>query len=57
MALTDAGRPCARRLLGHGLLVAPGSFFGPAGEGYIRLALVSTQAECERAADVVSGAL
>ena len=39
----------ARRLLEHGILVAPGSFFGPAGEGYVRLALVPTQAECERA--------
>ena len=39
----------ARRLLEHGILVAPGSFFGPAGEGYVRLALVPTQGECERA--------
>ena len=39
----------ARRLLEHGILVAPGSFFGPAGEGYVRFALVPTQAECERA--------
>src|SRR5215212_9492453 len=27
----------ARRLLEHGVVVAPGSFFGAAGEGYIRL--------------------
>ena len=43
----------ARRLLEHGIVVAPGSFFGAAGEGYVRLALVPTQAECERAAEIV----
>ena len=45
--------PFARRLLAHGIVVAPGSFFGPAGEGYVRLALVPTQAECERAAEIL----
>jgi succinyldiaminopimelate transaminase len=45
--------PFARRLLEHGIVVAPGSFFGPAGEGYVRLALVPTQAECERAAEIL----
>jgi succinyldiaminopimelate transaminase len=49
--------PFARRLLEHGIVVAPGSFFGPAGEGYIRLALVPTQAECERAAEILGQAL
>ena len=34
-------------------LVAPGSFFGPAGEGYVRMALVPTQAECDRAAEIL----
>jgi acetylornithine aminotransferase len=43
----------ARRLLGHGIVVAPGSFFGDAGEGYVRLALVPTQEECERAAAIL----
>jgi succinyldiaminopimelate transaminase len=43
----------ARRLLGHGLVVAPGSFFGAAGEGYVRLALVPTQEQCERAAAII----
>jgi aspartate/methionine/tyrosine aminotransferase len=32
-------------------VLAPGSFFGPAGAGYLRLALVPTLAECERAAE------
>jgi aspartate/methionine/tyrosine aminotransferase len=41
----------AQRLLGEGIVVAPGSFFGPAGVGYLRLALVPTLADCERAAE------
>jgi acetylornithine aminotransferase len=45
--------PFARRLLEHGVVGAPGSFFGPAGEGYVRFALVPTQEECERAAEIV----
>jgi succinyldiaminopimelate transaminase len=47
----------ARRLLEHGILVAPGSFFGPAGEGYVRLALVPSLADCERAAAVIGDAV
>ena len=47
----------ARRLLEHGVVVAPGSFFGAAGEGYVRLALVPTQAECERAAEIMRAVL
>jgi succinyldiaminopimelate transaminase len=43
----------ARRLLAHGIVVAPGSFFGEAGEGYVRLALVPTQEQCERAAAII----
>ncbi len=46
-------KPFARRLLEHGVVCAPGSFFGPAGEGYVRFALVPTQEECERAAEIV----
>jgi succinyldiaminopimelate transaminase len=40
----------AARLLEAGIVLAPGSFFGDAGRGYLRLALVPTLAECERAA-------
>jgi acetylornithine aminotransferase len=32
------------------VVVAPGSFFGPEGEGFVRMAMVPTLAECERAA-------
>jgi succinyldiaminopimelate transaminase len=43
----------ATRLLDSGIVVAPGSYFGPAGEGYARLALVPTEDECARAADIL----
>jgi acetylornithine aminotransferase len=49
--------PFARRLLEHGIVCAPGAFFGPAGEGYARFALVPTQAECERAAEIIGRVL
>ena len=53
LAVDGPSEAFARTLLEHGIVVAPGSFFGPAGEGYIRLALVPTQAECERAATIL----
>ena len=46
----------AERLLGQGLIVSPGSFFGEAGEGYWRMALVPTEAECRRAAEILEEA-
>jgi acetylornithine aminotransferase len=45
------------RLLEQGLIVSPGTFFGPAGEGYWRMALVPTEDECRRAAAVLEDAL
>ncbi len=45
--------PFCRRLLEHGIVAAPGSFFGGAGEGYARFALVPTQVQCERAAEIL----
>ena len=47
----------ATQLLQHGLIVSPGTFFGPAGEGYWRMALVPTEEECRRAADILDEAL
>jgi acetylornithine aminotransferase len=47
----------AERLLEHGLIVAPGTFFGAAGEGYFRLALVPTEEECRRAAAILEEVL
>ncbi len=41
------------RLLERGVVVTPGDFFGPAGAGYFRLALVPTQEACVRAAGIV----
>jgi succinyldiaminopimelate transaminase len=56
----DVGGPSeefARRLLDHGVVCAPGSFFGPAGEGYVRFALVPTEEQCARAAQIVRDVL
>ena len=41
----------ARLLVGAGLVVAPGSFFGPEGAGHVRVALVPTAEDCATAAD------
>jgi succinyldiaminopimelate transaminase len=47
----------AGRLLAQGVVVAPGSYLGPSGEGYVRLALVPTEVECERAVAVLEEVL
>jgi len=39
-----------------GIVVAPGSFFGPEGEGYVRMAMVPTLQECEGAAALLDEA-
>jgi acetylornithine aminotransferase len=57
LAVDGSSETFARELLEHGILVAPGSFFGPAGEGYVRLALVPTQDDCERAAEILERVL
>jgi len=49
----EAAEAVAMRLLEHGVIVSPGTFFGPSGEGYIRFALVPTLEECERAASIL----
>jgi aspartate/methionine/tyrosine aminotransferase len=43
------------RLLERGVILTPGDYFGPAGEGYLRLALVPTLEQCERAAELLVG--
>ena len=43
----------ATRLLKQGILVAPGSFLGRSGEGYVRFALVPTEDECRRAVEIL----
>jgi len=47
----------AERLLEHGVVVSPGHFFGPSGEGYIRFALVPSIDDCKRAAALLDSAL
>ena len=47
----------ADRLLAAGIVLAPGSYFGAAGAGYLRLALVPALAECERAAERIAALL
>ena len=50
LAVTD-------RLLDAGVAVTPGRAFGPGGRDYIRLALVPTVEECERAMEVMGKCL
>ena len=47
----------AAALLEHGVLVTPGSYLGPSGEGYVRYALVPTEDECARAAAILEDVL
>jgi aspartate/methionine/tyrosine aminotransferase len=44
-----------QELLARGIVLAPGVIFGPAGDGYARLALVPTLEQCRRAASAVRG--
>jgi succinyldiaminopimelate transaminase len=53
----SASEEFAGRLLERGLIVSPGTFFGPAGEGYWRMALVPTEAECRRTAEILEDVL
>ncbi len=53
----ETGDAFAARLLEAGILVAPGAMFGPAGEGYFRLALVPTLEECRQAAALLETVL
>jgi acetylornithine aminotransferase len=51
----ESSEELADRLLGHGIVVAPGVYLGPSGEGYVRIALVPTVEDCERAAEILRG--
>jgi acetylornithine aminotransferase len=53
----EASEAFAARLLERGVVVSPGSYFGPAGEGYARLALVPTYDDCRRAAALMEAEL
>jgi acetylornithine aminotransferase len=49
----QASEDFAVRLLDGGIVVTPGSYFGGAGEGYVRFALVPTLEQCQRAAKIL----
>jgi acetylornithine aminotransferase len=53
----ESAEELAERLLEHGLIVSPGTFFGPSGDGYWRIALVPTLEQCRRAAEILERAL
>jgi acetylornithine aminotransferase len=53
----ESSEAFATRLLEHGVVVTPGSYFGAPGEGYARLALVPTLEECRRAAEILEEVL
>ena len=59
VAVPDGGssEAFAERLLEVGVVVTPGSYLGPSGEGYVRLALVPTEEECAVAVDRLEGLL
>jgi succinyldiaminopimelate transaminase len=50
----DAEGYALRLLDEHGISIAPGPYFGPGGEGHVRIALVPTPADCRRAADLLA---
>ncbi len=50
----EAAEPLAAELLDQGVVLTPGSYFGEAGAGFLRLALVPPLEVCERAAEIVS---
>ncbi len=53
----ESSESFAERLLEHGILVAPGSYLGAAGEGYFRLALVPSEDDCARAVAILEAVL
>jgi len=53
----ESSEAFAERLLEHGVLVAPGSYLGSAGEGYARIALVPSEDDCRRAIAVLEDVL
>jgi succinyldiaminopimelate transaminase len=50
----DAESFALRLLDERGIAVAPGSFFGPGGEGHVRVALVPTLADCRHTAELLA---
>ena len=44
-----------RRLAEHGILVAPGEFYGPAGAQHVRVALTATDERIDAAVERLKG--
>jgi succinyldiaminopimelate transaminase len=55
--VVDDDAAMAEKLLADGIVVSPGSSFGPGGEGHLRLALVPTVSECAEAVEVLQRCL
>jgi succinyldiaminopimelate transaminase len=53
----ESSESAAKRLLTHGIVVAPGAYLGESGEGFLRIALVPTEEECVRAAAILEAVL
>ena len=54
VAVPDATN-VTEQLLERGVLISPGTYFGPSGAGYVRFALVPTLEECKHAAAILEG--
>jgi aspartate/methionine/tyrosine aminotransferase len=52
----EPSRTTVRRLAEQGVLVAPGEFYGPAGNQHVRIALTATDERIAAAADRLAGA-
>ncbi len=53
----ESSEQFAERLLRLGIVLAPGAYLGPSGEGYVRLALVPSEDECRDAIELLEGVL
>jgi acetylornithine aminotransferase len=53
----ESSEAFASRVLEHGVVVSPGSYFGPSGEGFFRISLVPELADCRRAAAILEEAM
>ena len=49
----ESSEAFATLVLDRGVVVSPGSYFGPSGEGYVRIALTPPLDECRRAAEIL----
>jgi acetylornithine aminotransferase len=50
----ESSETFANRVLERGVVLSPGSYFGPSGEGYVRIALTPPLDDCRRAAEILA---